>query len=407
MGTFEIEGRTLRASERPFAHLGPPTLPMVVDATADVCTAPSLAAHVKGSPRAERLLHAHGAILFRGFEVETDASFEEIVTSFLRPNARPMNTYFMSESGREVVPGQRSVLNTSSLYKTGGGFYLGGFHSENFYSTDVPSLQAFWCKEPSRVGGETALVQSANVYDDLSRGLKEKLVEERVLAMALPITEVAARYGVDDEAKVEALCRSAGLEIEDGEVLIFKPPVIRHPHTGRLGLQVNLSGELPGFDAALRRQAAASYRGWRWLLHRALWRSPTFASLLPVLESYPLFLRTIRGWTRGRPPPSAAHHRRGRLMDRLSDDDVEELARAVWRHTSLFTWQRGDVLVCDQLQLLHAGMPGRGGRRELHVMMCAPIRMDRPLRSGLYAPSVEVASESLGEQMARLSVSGQ
>lgn len=400
----DLSTRTLSASERPYA-CGPVSLPIVIEAKGRQ-GASWLASRVASAKDAiTAALHTHGALLFRGFDVTTDADFERIVTSV--DGARPMAGYFMSEPGRDRIEGTRAVLNTSSIYKTGGALYLGGFHSENFYSTEVPSLQAFWCKEPSRLGGETALVQSADVYADLPRHLQEKLEKERVLARWFSLRSVAERYGMDEHA-ARARCLEVGLELEDDasgtSVLLFKPPVIKHPHTGRPALQINVSGEVPGFDAALRREAAPSYRGLRWALHRAAWRSPSIASLLPVLDSYPLLRSTLeanlaRLKRRGAPPPSPPSPR-GRLAERLTPADVQVLARAVWRHTSVFTWRRGDVLVCDQLQLLHAGMPGRG-RREIHVMMCDPIRMAFPLSSGLYTPPpLDRAEASVGDKFA-------
>ncbi|HVH45836.1 MAG TPA: TauD/TfdA family dioxygenase [Labilithrix sp.] len=403
----DITTRTLRRSERPYA-CGEPTLPVVVEAERHR-SVKWLATRLSAEPAAiKAMLHTHGAVLFRGFDVTRDADFEELVTSVDR--ARPMTSYFMSEAGRHSIEGTRGVLNTNSLYKTGGALYLGGFHSENFYSTDVPALQAFWCKEPPQLGGETAIVHSANMYAELPRELRHELEKERVLAGVFSVKSIAERYGVD-EARVEAFCRAVGLEVHDGvdgkAVLVFKPVVIEHPQTGRPALQVNVSGEVPGFDAALRRHAAPSYRGLRWALHRAAWQSPSLAALLPLVDSYPLLVETLSGTlgalaqrlrARRESTPSPLP---GRLGERLTASDAEALARAVWRHTSVFTWQRGDVLLCDQLQLLHAGMPGRG-RRDIRVMMCDPIRIELPVTSGVLSPRVDRSYEPIGARLARL-----
>lgn len=405
--------RWLTDAERPYA-CGDSSLPVVIEPSRarDVR---SLARRVADHSSAiTATLAKHGAILFRGFDVRGDADFETLVTSI--DAARPMAGYFMSEPGRHRIEGTRGVFNTNALYKTGGALYLGGLHSESFYSTDVPSLLAFWCKVAPRLGGETALVQAAKLYAALPPDLQQRLASDRVLAREFSIRDVAARYGVSAGA-VEELFRELGLEVRDGDtgrtLALYKPTLIRHPTTERLAVQFNVSGEVPGFDAAFRRYAAPRYRGWPWLLHRAIWRWPALTSLVPALGSYPMFRQALSGLLeqakerlRPRPAPEPPI-RRGRVAERLTDDDVEVLARTAWQNLSVFTWRTGDVLILDQLQLLHMGMPG-GGPRELHVILCNPIRIDWPLASGVLEPTPgERDYESLGSRLEALAKTGE
>ena len=406
----DLPTRLLTDAERPYA-CSDSSLPVVIEPSRarDVR---SLARRVADhSPAITATLAKHGAILFRGFDVRGDADFETLVTSI--DAARPMAGYFMSEPGRHRVEGTRGVFNTNNLYKTGGALYLGGLHSESFYSADVPSLLAFWCKTAPRLGGETALVQAAELYAALPPDLQQRLAGERVLACELSMQDIAARYRVSAGA-VEELCRELGLEVRDGDagktLALYKPTLIRHPTTERLAVQFNVSAEVPGFDAALRRYAAPRYRGSPWWLHRAVWRWPALASMVPALDSYPMFRQALsdllaqaKGRLRPRPAPAPVI-RRGRVAERLTADDVELLAEAAWRNLSVFTWRTGDVLILDQLQLLHMGMPGRGPR-ELHVIMCNPIRIDWPLASGVLEPARrehDHAHESLGSRLEAL-----
>ena len=73
------------------------------------------------------------------------------------------------------VDGLKYVLHTNTIYKTGGTLYLGGFHSENYYTTDVPGFISFCCLKPSKLGGETGLINMEKVYEHLDDELKKKL----------------------------------------------------------------------------------------------------------------------------------------------------------------------------------------------------------------------------------------
>ena len=103
----------------------------------------------------------YGAVLLRGFDVATDEQFEKIILSI--PEFRGISDAFMSENGRTQVDGLKYVLHTNSVYKTGGTLYLGGFHTENYYSPDVPGYICFCCFQASHAGGETGLINTAKI----------------------------------------------------------------------------------------------------------------------------------------------------------------------------------------------------------------------------------------------------
>lgn len=118
-------------------------------------------------------LAQYGAILLRGFDIESEDVFEQTVLSI--KNFRGISEVFMSEEGRVLVDDSNYVFHTNAVYKTGGTLYLGGFHSENYYSTDVPTYISFCCLKPSTRGGETGLINTEKVYQSLNEDLKAKL----------------------------------------------------------------------------------------------------------------------------------------------------------------------------------------------------------------------------------------
>lgn len=64
----------------------------------------------------------------------------------------------------------------------------------------------------------------------------------------------------------------------------------------------------------------------------------------------------------------------------------------------MFRWRRGDVMLFDNLQLLHAGMPGFGPR-ELRVMLCNPIPIDLNSRTGVLEIPLDSRYESLAVRL--------
>jgi hypothetical protein len=146
----DVKTRFLEDRERPFETADAGT-PLVVEPAGDPSVAALCRLFSLQGAEIRSALYAHGAVLFRGFSVRAEEEMDAAVRSL--PGARPMTGYFMSEMGRDPAGGVKSVFNTNSYKRTGGSVGLSGFHSENFYSADVPELQAFWCKtKPWQIG---------------------------------------------------------------------------------------------------------------------------------------------------------------------------------------------------------------------------------------------------------------
>jgi alpha-ketoglutarate-dependent taurine dioxygenase len=376
----EIAVRRLSPGERP-----PEAMNEAADDARPIVVEPTTAAYRRALPRIlsthwtqlAELLYRHGAILLRGFAVECERELENAILSV--PGVRPMAGYFMAEPGRDRVAGTTHTFHTNTLAKTGGALRIGAIHSENYYSPDVPALQCFWCKQAPPLGGETAVFSMADVYDRLSSASRSKLEHKRSFVRSWPLSAVAARYRVPEPALESFLAGDGWPVVTSGgerRVALYKPSVWCHPRTGRRALQINLSAELATFDDQIRRRAGQQYAGWRWAFHRLSWRFPP----------------------RRRPPTKTGPPGVGALLDA---QEIESLADSVWRSRSVFTWRRGDVLLLDNLQVAHAGMPGVG-RRELRVMLCNPVALQPQSDSGILEASLDEPRESLHAQLVAL-----
>jgi alpha-ketoglutarate-dependent taurine dioxygenase len=338
----------------------------------------------------------HGAVLLRGFDLRSPQDFERVTLAI--PHFQGVNEYLMSEPGRERLADTHFVLHTNNLYRTGGSLYLGGFHSENYYSPDVPSYIAFFCEQAPRIGGETGLINTAKLFNDLPDTLKRQLTQRAYWVVAWPLAKMCARYCVNPQ-QMEQFCLDSGLSVVDHDgqkyASMYKPCVIEHPTTKEHALAFNYSVELfkYGLDRAIQREFLPDYSSNEWLLHRLSWRFPVIGLLdkLDVLLRDPgTVWRTLTG--------KSFDVRVGEIFDKHT---TCLLATSIRHRFSSFKWRAGDVLIADNLKMAHSGMPG-SGPRTLRVLICNPIRM----RYDSKGPGIHVVggndSPTLGAQLSAL-----
>lgn len=321
-------------------------------------------------------LAEHGAILLRGFDLRTSHDFERAVLSI--QGMKGMASAFNSEPGRVVVDDTKYVLHTNTLYKTGGGWFIGGFHTENHYVADVPRFISFFCLRPSRQGGETGLLDTAGLYRELPPELQHALQERRyAVGGFVPLAQLDQRYGVGVE-RLEQLARERGFDVAErgGErcLAFHKPFVARHPLSGELSLMCNLSGELGSIGLAreLHKAFLPDYRGLRWLPHRALWRAVlTLDAVLHPRTAWPALDALLQRLQREpkREPVDAKW-----LRNVASSRHMSRVARSLRKNFACFRWQTGDLLLIDNIRVAHSGMPGFGAR-ELRALIATPIDM--------------------------------
>ena len=331
----------------------PDGLPFVVEARGGDRGADALAGWIAAQRDQvrDRLL-AHGAILFRGFEVFDAAAFERVA----RAVDADLKNEYLGTSPRNALTSH--VFTASELPP----FYPIPQHCEMSFTAHPPRKLFFCCLvEPAAGSGETPLADFRKVLRDLDPELVKRF-EERGLRIVRNYSgpDGGGRFDLwklkrwdemfqtTDRAAVEARCRAEGIEptwtAGGGLRLVSTQPIVRrHPVTGEPAWHNHVTT----FHIS---QAAGEYRRIRalrpTLAHFALWQ---LARALEALQRRkPVEERAMEcTWADGTEIPTAA---------------LEAVRDAVWKHLVAVPWRRGDVVAIDNFAVSHGRLPYRGPR---------------------------------------------
>lgn len=270
----------------------------------------------------EKNLSQHGAILFRNFVVDGLTGFEQ----FIRTVSGQLLEYKERSSPRSQVKGN---VYTSTDYPADQSIFL---HNENSYQSTFPLKIFFFCVTPPKRGGETPIADCRQVLQRLDPIVRERFVDKQCLYvrnfgndMGLSWQTV---YQTTNKADVEAHCRRAGTKFEwlDGDRLrtySVRPAIEKHPK----------SGEMIWFNHAT-------------FFHISTLPQTIREALLAEFDEADLPANTYYG--DGLP---------------IEPEVLEQLRDAYHQETVMFPWQKGDVLMLDNMIAAHARQPFEGPRK--------------------------------------------
>ena len=283
-------------------------------------------------------LHRVGAVLLRGFDVDSPAVFRGVCAAIC-PELR---NYVGGDSPRDGVADQ---VYTSTEYPAHLEVFL---HNELSYAGWSPDRLFFWCMIAAETGGETHLADGREIYRRLDPAVRERF-EERGVTYLQHLWDADDEPGIGkswqqtfetaDRAEVEAYLRDAGMEFEWTDAGIrtaaTHPAVLEHAVTG---------------EACWHNQADQWHRDIEGV--KVSFGGSDDARIDPLTAG----VETLGNHV---------------TYGDGSEIDVDDLlhVRAVSHACEVtFPWQPGDVLAIDNVLAMHGRKPFTGQRRVLAAM---------------------------------------
>jgi alpha-ketoglutarate-dependent taurine dioxygenase len=179
----------------------------------------------------EARLLEHGAMLFRGFKVESVHQFEQ----FARAISGELLDYRERAAPRREVA---SRIYTSTEFPADQSIPL---HHEMSYSHNWPTKIWFFCAKPARQGGSTPIANDREVFNLIDPKIKQRFMEKGVMYVrnygeGLDMSWQVA-FQTEDRSVVEEYCRGARTQFEwrEGNRLRTRQArqvTVRHPKSG-------------------------------------------------------------------------------------------------------------------------------------------------------------------------------
>jgi alpha-ketoglutarate-dependent taurine dioxygenase len=319
-----IQVAAVRMSEAPASSAGTGSrLPQVIRATAE---AGSLEYWIRDHKQPlENILQTVGGVLFRGFLVDGVEAFHKVCGAGIHGLMR----YNERSTPRSEI---QNRIYTSTAYPSDQKIVL---HNEFSYAQAWPMRICFHALLPAEEGGETPIADAREVYAGIPAAVREAFEQKGVMYVRRYGSGVdlswQETFGTSNRAQVEAYCRENDIAFEWEDTRLttrqVRPAVARHPATG----------ELLWFNQA-------------HLFH---------PSNLPP-DVYQAMQRVLNGRF-----PREALYGDGTLIEPAA---LSAIHRAFDRAKVAFPWEKGDVLLLDNMLVCHGRNPYKGERTILVAM---------------------------------------
>jgi hypothetical protein len=269
-------------------------------------------------------LNRCGAVLFRGFDIDTVEKFQQFIGAF---DSAPVEYKLRSSPRYEVA----TNIYHSTTYPEDQNINM---HSENSYALNWTMNIVFCCITPADEQGQTPIADNRMVYNYLTSDTRDKFAAKGVRyvrniskGLGLSWQEV---FQTDKREEVETECLNNKMEFkwksDDWLVLSWNNQAIyRHPRTD----------EMIWFNHA-------------FFFNKYALNEEVLSSLGPDEE---LPFNTYFG-----------------DGSSISKEEIDEIRSAYEKATIEVTWNKGDVLFLDNMLMAHGRRPYKGNRKVIVSM---------------------------------------
>lgn len=324
---------------------GMPGLPLVVTPENDRSLNGLISLVAREAAAVEEHMKNVGAILFRGFDVQTAEQFQ----SFGSGLTDKFLDYRRGTSPRKKVAGQ---VYTSTEAPPRIPIAL---HCEMAYVNHYPDRILFYCHTPPTYRGETPICDMGKVYDAIDPRVRQRF-EERGTRIIQNIPAQKSwkskrtwmdMFETDDKSHVEQYCVHEEIRWKwkpDGTLQLIneRPAVLVHPVTGKK----------IWFNSAHN-----FHDSWSWEFRHFGLRGLAFVAALAE-----------RFRRRRKNPEDFPIHCQYGDGGEIALEDMNHIRQVLWDHAVVYPWEQGDILLLDNLRVAHARMPFKGERRILVAM---------------------------------------
>lgn len=272
-------------------------------------------------------LKKYGGILFRGFEIDN----REKLDYFLEKLEIPLADYHEGATPRTKLG---KNIYTSTEFPKEQRIEL---HNELSYVQAWPKLIWFCSQTPAEAGGETPIADVRGVYRAIETKIVERFRQEHWMLIRNFVPGVGLSwqktFRTEDKDEVAAYCEASDIEYEwiKGEHLRtrqVRPAIVKHPDTGEL----------------------------LWFNHILFWNIHNHPDAFQkaLLEQYTMENLPFNTYYGDGTP--------------IEEEVIRNLQQAYEQATVSFPWQKGDLLMLDNMLVAHGRNPFEGERCTLAAM---------------------------------------
>jgi alpha-ketoglutarate-dependent taurine dioxygenase len=269
------------------------------------------------------MLLKFGGVLLRNFDIHSISEFNNFSLAF----SQNLLDYIYRSTPRTNLGGK---IYTATEYPSHLSIPL---HNENSYSDNWPRRIIFFCAISALEGGQTPIADSRKVYQRIDESIRKKFEEKGILyvrnyrpGLDLDWREV---FQTSNKDEVEKYCREHSIDYiwdtQDSELRTMQicPAFLDHPETR----------ERVWFNQA-------------HLFHFSTIEQETGFSFLDELGEANL--------------PRNTYYGDGEAIEK---EALETIKDAYHKEEIVFNWQRGDLMILDNVLMAHGRKPYSGERK--------------------------------------------